>query len=73
VTHRILPILPLRVPYTTGGVAICTVRVIGKREHALVLLQWYGMCCAPLVRCRRCNLTPGVASAWFHSDFSDFS
>lgn len=25
-----------------GGVAICTVRVIGPREHALVLLQWSG-------------------------------
>lgn len=26
-----------------GGVAICTVRVIGPREHALTLLQWFGV------------------------------
>eukprot|EP00227_Mantoniella_beaufortii_P020927 CAMPEP_0197601906 /NCGR_PEP_ID=MMETSP1326-20131121/36164_1 /TAXON_ID=1155430 /ORGANISM="Genus nov. species nov., Strain RCC2288" /LENGTH=414 /DNA_ID=CAMNT_0043169181 /DNA_START=37 /DNA_END=1278 /DNA_ORIENTATION=+ len=32
-----------------GGVSICTVRIIGKREHALVLLQWYGMVCVPAV------------------------
>jgi hypothetical protein len=46
-----------------------TVRVIGPREQALVLLQWFGACCVPLLFVTKWTLGsvwpwPTVEEAW---------